>query len=576
MENTPLPASPVQFGLFQVDFRSGELRKHGIKVKLQKQPLQILAMLLERPGQVVTREELRTRLWPADTFVDFDRGLNKAMNKLRDALGDSAEKPRFIETLARRGYRFLVTPATRPGRIESLVVLPLRNLSRDPEQEYFADGITEALINSLAKIGALRVISRTTAMRYKLTDKRLPQIAKELSVDAVVEGTVQRSAERVCISAQLIQASTDTHLWAESYERDLRDVLALQSEIARAVAKEIQVKLTPQEQTRLTRASRVEPAAFEAYLKGRHFWNRRTGDDLAKAAECFQRAIEKDPGYAAAYAGLADCANIAGWWGFSSPEEGCAKAKKLAIAALEIDPMLAEGHTAMAWAVAYFDYDFSKAEAIYRRSIELDPHLAQSHQWLGHLLAALGRTEEGIAELHVSLRLDPLSLIFNATLGWVYFCGRRYRESLEQAKKSVELEPNYLLIQWGLGIIYREFSDHESAFTHLRKAVELSQGVPVMVASLGEAFALAGQRQEAENILAQLDQLSKQRYVTPYLIARIYAALHMDEEALSWLEEAYRTRAAWMTLLKVDQRWDRLRSTPRFKRVFRGMNFPAD
>src|ERR1700740_2572118 len=258
MQSPSSGTEPVRFGLFEVDLRAGELRRQGVKLKLQEQPFQILAMLLANPGQVVTREQLRSKLWPVDTFVDFDHSLNKAINKLREALGDSADSPRFIETLAKRGYRFLAEMKGSPGRIQSLLVLPLENLSRDPEQEYFADGLTEELITKLARVSALRVLSRTTAMHYKCVRKALPEIARELQVDGVVEGTVLRSGERVRISAQLVHAPTDTHLWAESYERDLQDVLALQSEVAQAIAREVQVKLTPQEQAHFAQVRPVD------------------------------------------------------------------------------------------------------------------------------------------------------------------------------------------------------------------------------------------------------------------------------------------------------------------------------
>ncbi len=296
MENASSQTQPVRFGSFELDLRAGELRKQSVKIKLQEQPFQILAMLLEHPGQVVTREELRSPLWPSDTFVDFDHSLNKAINKLREALGDSADSPRFIETVAKRGYRFLRDLQASPGQIRSLLVLPLENLSRDPEQEYFADGLTDA---------------------------------------------------------QLIQASTDTHLWAQSYGRDLRDVLALQSEVARAVANEIQVKLTPQEQVELTQSRRVDPNAYEAYLKGRYHWNKRSLEGMSKGLAYFQQAIERDPQYAAAYAGLADSASRLGFWGHVKPEEGCARGITAALKTLELDNRLADAHAALGFSLLH-------------------------------------------------------------------------------------------------------------------------------------------------------------------------------------------------------------------------------
>jgi len=362
------PLLRVRFGQFEMDERTGELCKDGIKVRLQAQPLQILQILLEHPGE--------KRVWPTDTFVDFDHGINNAIKRLREALGDTAETPRFVETLPRRGYRFIANlePAkvgTGPP-IKSIAVLPLENLSGDLEQEYFADGMTEALITSLAKISALRVISRTTVMHYKGVRRPLPEIARELGVQVIVEGTVLRSGEKARISVQLIETSSDTHLWVESYERDLRDILRLQSEISRTVAQEIRAKLTPAEQERLTRSRSVSPEAYELYLRGRHYWNMRNAQGFTKGAEYFLKAISVDSNYAAAYAGLADCAGSSGFWGFTSPAEGCGKAKAAAIKSLEIEDT-AEAHTSLGWALIHYDFDFVQAEQHFQRAIELNP-----------------------------------------------------------------------------------------------------------------------------------------------------------------------------------------------------------
>jgi TolB-like protein len=388
----------IRFGFFEVDQRSGELRKQGVKVKLQEQPFLLLQMLLEHPGKIVTREDLQKRIWPADTFVDFEQGLNNAAKRLREALSDSADAPSFIETIPRRGYRFIASINVGPRQMESLVVLPLENLSRDPEQEYFADGLTEALINNLAKIAALRVISRTTAMHYKKTDKTLPQIARELNVDALIEGTVLRSGDRVRISVQLINAHTDTHLWAQNYDHDLRDILTLHAEVAQAVAREVQVKLTPHDYAHFAHTHPVDPEAYEAYLKGRYYWNRRPAE-LGKAIQYFREATTKDPGYAPAFTGLADCLNSLTVYGLAPTSEGSAKAKLLAQRALEIGHSLAEAHTALGLATAY-DYDFSAAEREFERAIELNPRYAHAHAMFSNLLGWTGRYEEAYTEVH--------------------------------------------------------------------------------------------------------------------------------------------------------------------------------
>jgi TolB-like protein/Tfp pilus assembly protein PilF len=574
METSHSAEGSIRFGVFEADVRTGELRKQGVKLKLQDQPFQVLQVLLQHPGEVVPREELRTRIWPSDTFVDFDVGINNAIKRLREALGDSAETPRFIETLSRRGYRFVGTISASPRKFESLAVLPLEDLSRDPEQEYFAEGLTEALITMLAKIGELRVVSRTTVMQYKGARKALPEIARELGVDAIVEGTVFRAADRVRITAQLIDAQKETHLWAESYERDLRNVLALQSEVALAIAREVQVKLTPQERAQFAQARPVDPEAYEAYLKGRYHWNRRSGEGLGKAVQHFQHAIAKDPTYAAAYAGLADCLSILGLWGVVAPEEGCGKAKELALQALAIDRSLAEAHNSLAFAAMWYDYDFSTAEKEFERSLELNPRYATAHSWFGIYLAMMGRYEEGYTESKRALRLDPHSSAIRYCLGTLYLSGRRYDQAIEQYEEALDLEPTNALAHGFLGVAYLCKSLHEPAIGAARKGVQYSQGASAFVATLGEIYAAAGYRDEAQKILEQLQNVSKHRYVTPYLVARIYTALGKKDEALHWLETGHREHEALMVFLKIDPRLDDLRGDPRFEDLLRRMNFP--
>jgi TolB-like protein/Tfp pilus assembly protein PilF len=574
METTDPSFRVIHFGVFEIDLRARELRKQGVRIKLQEQPFNLLQMLLEQPGEIVTRDELQKRIWPADTFVDFDQGLNNAIKRLREALSDSPDNPRFIETIPRRGYRFIgLTRSSTPQGIRSLAVLPLENLSRDPEQEYFAEGLTEALITTLAKIGALRVVSRTSAMQYKGVHKPLREIARELEVDAIVEGTVLRAGRRVRITAQLIDAPKETHLWAESYERDLRDVLALQSEVAQAIARQVQVKLTPQDLAHFAQPQPVDPEAYEAYLKGRYHWNRRSAEGFGKAVQSFQTAIAKDPSYAAAYAGLADCLTGLSAWGFVPSQDGCGKAKGLAREALEIDHSLAEAHAALAFASMY-DYDFLTAEREFERSIELNPRYAPAHEWFGLYLGVMGRYEEGYTELKRAIRLDPLSSIINTILGQVYIFARRYDQALEQLGKILELDPNFAPAHGFLGWTYLCQSQYAQAIAALRKGVELSQGASVYVAVLGEACAAAGHRNEANDILEQLRELSKQQYVMPYYVSRIYAALGQKDEAFGWLETGYRERATNMIYLQTDSRLDGLRADPRFEDLLRRMNFP--
>ena len=484
------------------------------------------------------------------------------------------DNPHLIETLAKRGYKFLGDLKRSPGRIESLLVLPLENLSRDPDQEYFADGLTEALVTKLAKISALRVLSRTTAMHYKGVRKPLPEIARELQIEGIVEGTVLRSEERVRICAQLIHAPTDTHLWAESYERDMRNILALQSEVAQAIAREVQVKLTPQEQARLVEMHPVDPEAYEAYLKGRYHWNKRNAEDFPKAVRYFQQAIAQDPNYAIAYAGLADSLSIIGFWCLVPPDEGCGRAKGLALKALEMDPNLAEAHVSLAWSTMLYDYDFSAAKREFERSIELNPRLAQAHQWFGFYLATMGHYEEGYAELKRAIRLDPCSSIIHWTSGFVYWRARQFDQAIEQHEKALELDPHSAQWHWGLGVACLDKGLHERAIDALQTADKFSPNAPIIIGYLGAAHAAAGHLDAAQKMLEQLNELSKQRRVNPYVAGRIYAALGKKDEALRWLEIAYRQRDPWMLLLKTEAGFDDLRSDPRFQDLMRRMNFP--
>ena len=567
--------SVVRFGQFELDQHSGELRRDGTRIRLQEQPLQVLQILLEDPGKIIPREELQTRIWRSDTFVDFDHGINNAIKRLREALGDTAETPRYVETLPRRGYRFIGKTDSDPLKIKSLAVLPLEDLSRDPEREYFADGLTEALITILAKIGDLRVISRTSAMQYRGVHKNLREIARELDVDTIVEGTVLRVGKRVRITAQLIDAVKESHLWAESYERDLRDVLSLQSEIAQAIAREIRVKLTPHERAQITETQPVDPDAYEAYLKGRYYWNKSSGDTLAKGAECFRRAIDRDPNYAAAYSGLADCASRGCWFGFLAPEDGFGKAKKLASQALTIAPNLAEAYASLGFALTHYEFDFVAAERTFERCLELNHRYATGHEWFAMLLYVLGRDEAAFAEFATAVRLDPLAPVIHAAWGWICFLARRYDEALERVNTALELDPSFLPFTYVLGTVHMFKGDEQAAFAAYKRGVDISAGAGSYLGGLGWGYARVGRKDDARSVLMQLREMRKQKYVMATNIALIHAELNETEEALRWLEQGYEERAAWMVYLNTDPRYDTLRSDPRFQELLRRMKFPT-
>jgi serine/threonine-protein kinase len=459
-------------------------------------------------------------------------------------------------------------------RIESLAVLPLENLSGDPKEEYFADGMTEELITNLGKVSALRVISRTSVMQYKQTKKALPTIAQELNVDAIVEGSVLRSGDRVRITAQLIQAKAERHLWAESYERDLRDIFALQSEVAQAITNEIKIKLTPQERTRLASARPVDPQSYEAYLKGRYFWDSRTEDGLKKAIVYFQQAIDRDPGSAQAYAGLADCYHMLTAWDLMAPGEAYPRAKAAALKALEIDDTLAEAHTSLGITKFADDWDWAGAEKEHKRAIELNPGYATGHNFYAQYLIFMGRHDEAIAEIKRAQELDPLSPMINAIEAFVLFFARRYDEAIAQCRKTLELNAGFLPAHLYLGWAFEQKKLYNEAISEYQKAVALEEDSPALAAELARGYAAAGRRTEALKIVSDLRDLPQKRYVSPYRTAQVYIALGDADQAFVWLEKAREEREYYFIILKVDPRADPLRSDPRFQDLLRRMNFP--
>jgi len=641
----------IRFGVFEVDLNAAELRKSGLRVKLPEQPFQILTVLLEKPGELVTREELRNRLWQSDTFVDFDHGVNNAVMRLREVLGDSSDSPRFIETLPRRGYRFIahvdespwLLPSSTPQQPDaqrqassttenqpaspasptlssasrrpyfkqrqkfmvggvvaivllasalawlkirpvgtdvrqstSIVVLPLENLSGDEEQNYFADGMTDDLIANLAKIRSLRVISRSTAMAYKRTRKPLSEIAQELHVDAVVEGTVLRAGDRVRITAELVQVSTDRHLWADTYEGQIGDVLALQNRVSSAIVNEIRVNLSPQDRARLARNPAIAPEAYENYLKGRFYWNKRTDENLHRAIGYFESATQQDSQYALAYAGLSDCYAVIGAaiFGTMPADQAAPKARQAAQRALEIDPTLAEAETSLATVKFNYDWDWAGAEQGYQRAIQLNPSYATAYQRYSLLLTAMGRFQEGFRQINKARELDPLSFSINFSLGWRLYLARQYDRAIVQLRNTLEMDPSYELPHLMLGQAYEEKGSFDLAIPELRKAVDLSHGTPLMVSALAHAYARAGQRTEAQQLLTQLEAVSKRQYVSPYYIAVVYVGLGEKGQALSFLEKAFTDRSNGLIFMGVEPELDPIRSDPKFIALERELKLP--
>ena len=471
-----------------------------------------------------------------------------------------------------------VTIGTGPASpsVKAVAVLPLENLSHDPEQEYFADGMTDALITTLAQIRALRVISRTSVMRYKGARKSLPEIARELNVEAVIEGTVVRSGDRVRIGAQLIDAASDTHLWGRNYETDVRDVLSLQSDVARAIAHEVEIQLTPQEQARLAGSRRVDPQAYDAFLKGRHHWYRRTPGSLDRALEYLQRAVDIDPTYALAHAGLADAYITLGWdlFGLRAPSEMYPRAKEGAKRALQLDPNCAEAHAALGWASTGHDWDWIAAEAAFRRAIELKPQYGPVHIWYSHLLKALGRTDESSEESRRAVECDPLGLVLNMHMGWHYLYLREYQQAIDQLLKTLELDPGFILTRMFLGEAYEQVGMFTEATAQFQKAVDLSERRSINLAGLAHSYAVSDNQQEALKIVKELEQRSTKEFVSARAVAEIYVALGDHDQAFAWLYTAFEQRNGWLLHIKENPRYDSVRADPRYDALVRRLNLP--
>jgi len=631
----PLHAT-IGFGVFEADLAAGELRKHGIKIKLQQQPFQILQCLLERPREVVTREELRERIWPGDTFVDFDHGLYNAVRRLREALGDSAEEPRFIETLARRGYRFIGSVnGTRGGpdpevmgiyaaekgaetsrlpykrrpklvlltsaaaliavllafnvarirdqalpqrgapKIQSLAVLPLTNLSGDPAQDYLADGMTDVLTTDLSQVAALKVISRTSAMRYKRTDKSLPQIARELGVDAVVEGTVLRSGDRVRITAQLIRGQTDEHIWASSYERSFQHVLSLQGDIASEIAEEIRVKITPQEKLRLTHAGSINLHAIEDYLQGQYHYQKAKDlgahrgaekaheEELNQAVAFFQRAVTEDSNYARAYVGMGEIWGVPATFPYPSRsmEQPAREALKKALA---IDSALAEAHVALG-RIEYREWNWPALEREAKRAIELNPNLATAHKLYSAYLTAIGRMDEAMDEAERSKLLDPGS----DEVAWVFYCQRRFDRFIEFKRNDVARHAFGPMAHFDLGFGYERAHMYKEAVEEWEQAMT-GFGYDDLAEDLSRGEAVGGFKGAMREWVAGLETTAARGGIMhPDLPAYIYSILGDKDRAFAWLEKSLEMHSSAPSAFKTDPTYDDLRSDPRFADLIR-------
>ena len=626
----------VKFGDYVADFHAFELRKHGIRLKIQDQPFQILKLLLERPGQLVTREQLRAELWTQSTFVDFDAGLNAAIRRLRDALNDSPDEPRYIETLPRHGYRFIapvqnlpnppqepmpqtsagpelrsavleessvspskirIPPASRknsrifltailiavslilivalrsesarrrlfvshaPTRIQSIAVLPFENLSSNASEQYFADAMTDALITNLSQVGSLKVTSHTSVAQFKDSHSSLPQIAQQLHVDSIIEGTIVREGNRVRITAQLIDAGSDKHLWAKRYDRDFTDILSIQADVASRIASEVQANLTPWEKDRLSQTRSVNAEAYEAYLKARYFYQKENEENLAKAKDYYLKAIKLDPSFAPAYTGLAENYAFSAYMRTSSPDDW-REAVRLLEKSLELDPNSAPTHTLLGLVRWQFDCDIPGAEAEFAKALKLNPGDMFTRDYYSFYLLTNGRHDEAILEKRQVLAHDPISVRTNAELGLYYLEAKRYDEAIQQLRLALELDPNYFPALMRLGFALREKKQYDQAIFYMKKSVAIDD-IPRKHEYLGEVYALARKREEA---LATIDLLKKRRddkNETAVGIALIYADMGENAGALSWLEKAKPGDEIPLS----NSGFDGLRSLPRFQSV---------
>lgn len=557
----------MRFGAFDVDIGAGELRKGGVPVRLQVQPFQVLAALLERPGQLVSRKQLKSRIWPTDTGIDFEHGLNKAINRLRAALEDPPAAPQIIETLARRGYRFI---ASVQPRIDSIVVLPLQSLSRDAGQEFWADGITDELTIELARASTLRVVSRTSAMRYKESTLPLDEIARALNVDAIIHGSLVVAERRLRLRLQLIDPYSDRHIWAEAYDHELGDVIALQSAIAEGVAKELRVVLNPRRGTRALRGLPLRSEAYELYLRGRFFWNTRTEAHLTKAIEYFERAIELEPEYGAAYAGLADAQMLRGTLGLRPPHEVYSRARSAAVRALELDETLAEAHATLGEIAKNYEWDWQRSEQEFLRALELDSNRVTARMWYAHLHVLTGRNEEAIRQAEWARDLDPLSLVVGAFLGTICMKARRSDLAIRACRSAMELDPQNPFGHWMLSRALDAEGATKDALAAAELAAKLSSGGLPYAAHLGYLRAKTGDRAGARTLIEALDELARTTYVSAFDVALIHVGLREDDEAFACFERARQERCPRLPEL-LDPMFDVLRADPRLQALVRCM-----
>lgn len=565
----------LRFASFEVDLRARQLRRDGVRVHLQEQPFQVLSVLLEHAGEVVPREELRHRLWHSDTFVDFDNSLNTAINKIREALGDSAEDPRFVETIPRRGYRFIASVLGRPKSktIESLAVLPLLNETGLEETEYFSDGVTETIIGSLAQLPAIRVMARSTVFRYKGREIDPQTVGRELNVRAVLIGHLFKHGDDVSLGVELVDVEDGAQLWGASYHRSLADIFVLQDQIATEIADKLRIGLTSNQRKRLIKRHTRNTEAYQLYLMGRFHLARRTEESSIKSLGYFQRSVEQDREYALAYSGLADVYLIQQYYSWISPANGLPKAKAAAQRALELDENLAEVHATLGSIRSLQDWDTEAGEREFRRAIELNPNYSTAFSWyaMNHL-RPLGRLAEAEEALQRALEVDPFSLIANTHLGWVYASMERYEAAAEQYRRTLEMEPNFAMAHFSMGILSGLTGNFKEGMEHVQHGITLSKGDVWMRCGLAFLSGIAGHKNEAAAQLKELLALAENIYISPPFLSLAYLGMGDFDKAFELLEKAFQERNLHLRFLNRSHFFDVLRPDPRFQDLLRRMH----
>ena len=575
-----------EFGSFRLNSAEYVLLREGRVIPLSPKLFETLLVLVENSGHVVDKDELYKRVWQ-DAFVE-ETNLTKNISILRKILSDGDTETSFIETVPKRGYRF-VAPVRKSGdeyaehgsksvasSEQKIAVLPFANFSADPENDYFCDGLSEELLNALAKIKGLKVAARTSSFSFREKNVDVGEIGTTLGVNTVLEGSVRKSGNRLRITAQLVNTSDGFHIWSGQYDRELKDIFDVQEEITLAIVDSLKLKLLEDQRTNVLRRCTENPQAYSLYLHGRFLWNKRTACDVIRAIRCFEEAINLDPNYALAYTGIADCYNASGFsYDLGLPAgEVISRAKSAGAKAFEIDETLAEAQTSLAYAKLLFDWDFDQAEVLFRRAIELNPNYANARHWYTHLLIALSRFDEALAEGICALELDPLSAVMNTHLGWHFTCTREYDLAIAQYHRTFTLDPKFVVAQWYLGLAFEQVGRYDEAETAFREALSSTNQDQIIRADAAHFYAVSGQRERALSELAELEKLSETRFVSSFGLALIHLGLEDDDKAFEYLEKAVEEHCDMLVYLNVEPRFDRVRSDPRFKLLINKVGLP--